>query len=79
MNFLDKFCIIYLNNIFIFNKILEKYKCHIKKILKILNKIDIILNLSKCKFFVVKIRFLEYIINKNEIHLDSHNIFKILE
>ena len=46
-----KVYIIYLNDIFIYNRIKKKHDFHIKTILYAFNKIEMILNLEKCKFF----------------------------
>jgi len=73
-----KVYIIYLNDIFIYNRIKKKHDFHIKTILYAFNKIEMILNLEKCKFFQKKVKFLFYIINKNENKSNSQNIEKII-
>jgi hypothetical protein len=76
--FINKFIIIYLNNILIYSKILEDYKRYIRLVLIALSKVYIILNLEKYIFFIIEIRFLRYIISINSSHLDLRNIEKIL-
>lgn len=49
-SYLNKFYIIYLNDILIYLRIEKEYKKYIYKILKMLEKIKMILNLNKCKF-----------------------------
>jgi hypothetical protein len=76
--FIDKFIIIYLDNILIYSKILEDYKRYIRLVLIALSEVYIILNLEKYIFFITEIRFLRYIISANSSRLDSRNIEKIL-
>ena len=53
-SYLDKFCMIYLNDILIYSRIEKQHKKHVHKILKMLEKIRMILNLDKCKFNPVR-------------------------
>src|SRR5208282_6489039 len=61
--YLDQFCISYLNDILIYNRSKKEHARHIKKILKILNDADMILNLIKCTFFARQVKFLDHVID----------------
>ena len=50
-DYLDKFYIVYLNNILIYSKIKKKHKEYIRKVLKRLRQIQLFVNLKKYKFF----------------------------
>jgi hypothetical protein len=66
--YLNNFVMIYLNNILIFIK--EDKEEHIKKVKKVLNKLqkyEFFLKLKKCKFYKKEVLFLEYIISTKEI------------
>jgi len=58
-NYLHKFCQIYLNDILIYSKILKKHKTHMKEMLNKLYKVNLQINIDKCKFKIQKILFLE--------------------
>ena len=59
---LNKSIIAYLNNIFIYLKILSEYKEDIKKVLICLEQVRFLLELEKCEFYKNKIQFLGYIV-----------------
>jgi len=48
--YLDNFCIVYLNNILIYSNIQEKYIKYVKLIFIKLKQIELYLNIDKCKF-----------------------------
>ena len=75
--FIDKFIIIYLDDILIYNKSIKEYERYIRIILKVLNEINMILNLDKYIFFMIEIRFLDFIISENGNHSNPWNIEKI--
>src|SRR5271169_1236038 len=76
--YIDKFCIIYLDNILIYGKTPEEHERHVQTILRALNHTAMILNLNKCKFFTNEIHFLSYIIDENGSRSDLYNIKKII-
>jgi hypothetical protein len=76
--FLDKFCIVYLDDILIFSRTKQEHQQHVKAVLKALNNAGMILNLKKCKFFAREVRFLGHLINENGSRPDKKKIEKIL-
>jgi len=59
---LNKFVMVYLNNIIIYLNIEEEYKKHIEWILRTLNKENIPIVIEKCKFHIKKTNFVGFII-----------------
>src|SRR5437667_11343614 len=72
---IDKFCIVYFNEILIFSRTAEEHERHIKIIRRAFNEAG---NLDKCKFFATQIRFLLHIINKDSSHPNPQNVKKVL-
>ncbi len=68
---LNKFVIIYLDDILIFFKIKEEYEKHVKKVLKKLQKKDFYLKSEKCEFYKQQVKYLEHIIIIKELKMNS--------
>ncbi len=65
--YLNNFCIVYINNILIYNNIEQKYKNYINKVFAKLYKVDLYLDINKCVFFVKQVKYLSLIITIKEI------------
>ena len=73
-DYLDIFCIIYLNNILIYSETLEEYKEHVKKILKTLQNRKLSVAPEKYKQHTQKIKFLEFVITLEHIEIDKRKL-----
>ena len=60
--YLDNFCTAYLNDIFIYNNLKAEHIEHVNKMLLKLKKANLYLNIDKCEFHVIKIKYLNLII-----------------
>ena len=60
--YLDDFCTIYLNDILVYNNLKAKHIKHVNKMLFKLKKTNLYLNIDKCEFHVIKIKYLNFII-----------------
>jgi len=69
--YLDDFTITYLNDILIYSDDLEMHHSHVHKILEKLNKRALYVKKSKSKFEAKKIKFLNYIIQSEQIKKNS--------
>jgi len=65
--YLDDFAITYLNDILIYSDDLEMHRSHVHKILRKLNERALYVKKSKSKFEAKKIKFLNYIIQSEQI------------
>ena len=72
------FCIVYLNDILIFSKNKKKHVIHIRDVLQRFRKFELYANLKKCNFFIKKIKYLNFIINIDNITINSRRI-KIIQ
>ena len=59
---LDKFIIVYLDNIIIYFNSKEKYKEYIKWVLSRLYKKNMLIAVKKCEFYTKKTNFIRFII-----------------
>ncbi len=71
---LHKFCQTYLNDILIYSKILKEHRTHVKEVLDKLRKVDLQINIDKCKFKIQKISFLELLIFINDLRMNSRKV-----
>ncbi len=69
--YLDDFTITYLNDILIYSDDLEMHCSHVHKVLEKLNKRALYVKKSKSKFKAKKIKFLNYIIQSEQIKKNS--------
>ena len=65
---------IYINDIFIMKKIKEKHRERIRKILEKLLKTGLKIKFFKSKFKKKEVKFLRYIIEREDIKSDSEKI-----
>ena len=72
--YLNIFCIAYIDDILIYSNFLKEHKNHVKKILMILEKVELQLDISKCEFHVTKIIYLKMIIFKDDIRMNFKKI-----
>ncbi|PYI07791.1 hypothetical protein BO78DRAFT_312123, partial [Aspergillus sclerotiicarbonarius CBS 121057] len=75
MEYLDKFIIIYINNILIYNNNIIEYKLYIYLIFKKLRVIGLQAIIYKYKFYIIKIKFFRFIITTDSIYV---NLIKII-
>jgi len=69
--YLNDFAITYLNDILIYSDDLKMHRSHVHKVLKKLNKRTLYVKKSKSKFKAKKIKFLNYIIQSEQIKKNS--------
>ena len=73
-NCLHKFCQTYLNDILIYSKTLKEHKTHVKEVLEKLRKVDLQIDIDKCKFKIQKISFLKLLIFINDLRMNSWKV-----
>ena len=75
---LDKFVIIYLDDIIIYLNIEEEYKEYVKWVLKRLYDKNIPIAVEKCKFYTKKTDFVGFIIKLRQINIDPKKVKAIV-
>ena len=72
--YLNDFCIAYLNNIFIYSKNQKEHTRYIKLILVKLKQAELYLDIDKCEFNIIQVKYLDLIITIEDIKIDSEKI-----
>ncbi|GJS33288.1 putative reverse transcriptase domain-containing protein [Tanacetum coccineum] len=72
--YLDKFVIVFIDDILIYSKNKQEHAEHLKLILELLKKEQLYAKFSKCEFWIPKVQFLGHVIDSQGIHVDPAKI-----
>ncbi|GKA96402.1 putative reverse transcriptase domain-containing protein [Tanacetum coccineum] len=75
--FLDKFVIVFIDDILIYSKNNKEHEEHLKAVLEWLKKEKFYSKFSKCEFWIPKVQFLGHVIDSKGIHVDPAKIESI--
>jgi hypothetical protein len=76
---LDKFVIIYLDDIIIYSDTEEDHLSHLQTVFEIIKQNELYIHPDKCEFLVEQVEFLGHVITPNGIAMDSKKIQAIVE
>src|SRR6202048_1944245 len=76
-DFLDKFLIIYLDDLLIYSDSLAEHKVHVRMVLERLRDAELYLKPSKCQFHVQEVGFLGFIVGPRGIQMDPAKVSAI--
>ena len=71
---LDRFVIVFLDDILIFSKTPEEHAQHVREVLQILRKAKLYAKLSKCEFFQSSISFLGHVVSADGISMQADKV-----
>nr|GEV29836.1 putative reverse transcriptase domain-containing protein [Tanacetum cinerariifolium] len=75
--YLDRFVIVFIDDILIYSKSIKEHEGHLKLILKLLKEKELYVEFSKCEFWLSKVQFLGHVIDSEGIHVDPTKIESI--
>ena len=79
MGLMDKFCVVYLNNILIYLDSQPEHPDHVKQVLERLQHFGLYASLKKCDFFTTKVEFLGFMVFTNGMAMDQRRVAAIQE
>jgi len=77
--YLDKFVIVFIDDILIYSKNEQEHQDHLRIVLQTLREQQLFAKFSKCEFYQSKIQYLGHVISKEGISLDPVKIKAITE
>ncbi len=77
--YLDKFIMVYLDDILIYSVTLEEHEQHIRQALQVLRENQLYAKASKCEFFKTKMGFLGHVLTGDGVQADPQKVQAIKE
>ncbi|GJY66277.1 putative reverse transcriptase domain-containing protein [Tanacetum coccineum] len=77
--YLDKFVIVFINDILIYSKTQDEHEMHPGLVLELLKKEKLYAKFSKCEFWLQEVQFLGHVINGDGIHVDPRYYHRFIE
>jgi hypothetical protein len=78
MEYLDKFVVVFINDILVFSKMEEEHKKHLRLVLEQLRSNKLYAKFSKCEFWLTKVAFLGHVISAGGVLVDPGKVKDVL-
>ncbi|KAJ0858722.1 putative nucleotidyltransferase, Ribonuclease H [Helianthus annuus] len=72
--YLNKFVIVFIDDILIYSRTKEEHEQHLRTILELLKKEKLYAKFSKCDIWIREVQFLGHVVNEKGIHVDPSKI-----
>ncbi|WVZ76845.1 hypothetical protein U9M48_024772 [Paspalum notatum var. saurae] len=79
MEYLDKFVVVFIDDILIYSKMEEEHEEHLRLVLQNLREHKLYAKLSKCEFWLDQVPFLGLIVSKGGIMVDPSKISSVMD
>ena len=72
--YLDKFVVVFMDNILIHSSSVESHEEHLRIALQLLQEHYLYAKFNKCKFWLLEVKFLGHVVSKSKVAFDSSKI-----
>jgi hypothetical protein len=79
MEYLDKFIVVFIDDILVFSRIEEEHEVHLRLVLEKLRAHQLYAKFSKCEFWITEVAFLGHIISAGGVSVDPNKVKDILK
>ncbi|WVZ70510.1 hypothetical protein U9M48_019171, partial [Paspalum notatum var. saurae] len=79
MEYLDKFVVVFIDDILIYSKTEEEHEEHLRLVLQKLREHRLYAKLSKCEFWIDQVPFLGHIVSKGGIMVDPSKVSNVMD
>jgi hypothetical protein len=79
MDYLDKFVVVFIDDILIYSQNEQEHEEHLRKVLQRIRGCQMYAKLSKCEFWISEVLFLGHIINREGLAVDPKKVTTILD
>ena len=76
--FLDRFVVVFVDDILIYSKSEEDHEDHLRIVLQTLREHHMYAKFSKCEFWLTKVRFLGHVVSASGVSVDSKNVKAVM-
>jgi hypothetical protein len=78
MEYLDKFIVVFIDDILIFSKTMEEHEEHLRLVLEKLRSNQLYAKFSRCEFWLTEVAFLGHVISAGEVTVDPGKVKDVL-
>ena len=78
IEYLDKFVVVFIDNILVFSKIEVEHEEHMRLVLQKLREHQLYAKLSKCEFWLKEVSFLGHVISNGGVAMDPKKVSDVL-
>jgi hypothetical protein len=78
MEYLDKFIVVFIDDILIFSKMMEEHEEHLRLVLEKLRSNQLYAKFSKCEFWLTEVAFFGHVISSGGVSVDPGKVKDVL-
>ena len=79
MEYLDKFVVVFIDDILVYSKNEEEHKEHLRLVLEKLREHQLYAKFSKCEFWLDEVAFLGHVVSGNGVAVDPSKVAAVTE